>query len=457
MIMKQTVKFLYAALLAGFIGIIIICLTMFLTVSYASEPEEDMMHSALYYELESEADSLISGLKLIPDTTDVSSMSDTQQRCLSVYQDYSALFDRADDAYDTGSIDNTEYAALIELLNDLGDDLNSEFERLGFDPYATDLAYSKTVSSGSISKYVSNYQWSASYNGSNIIVNFSFSIKVTNYRLHTITVGASGALLSVNAYGYNHATSDPTVGAKYFKSNFGTVTLTSISMGTSSTTASGYITITNASGFQSWYNAGTRPLVFTTYSDSGTDYEFYPDSSTGMNPTSISNVATALTQAVCSHSYSCTAVDASTHKTACTKCGYSKGTAAHNSSVTDTSSSPGYTLKKCSSCSYVVSSTSNSYSVQIDMGTGDETDNITVTAIYNTSMPDITLPSRLGYTFSGCYSEPDGGGVQYYLSDGKSAHLYDLSTDATLYAYWERSCALTSFPVIRNEFACIEG
>ena len=492
-IMKQYNKALCAALLAGFIGSLIIGLIMLSKPGYASVPaaeegtgsvsddfytlntEESTesvitednesgenisdtpvseAHSTLYYELKAKAESLIAELKSVPDIKNEEQRISVQQYCLTIYTDFSELFDSADKAYEDGSTDNTEYASLIEMLNDYGNEVSSEFERLGFDPYATELAYSLTVSSDYISEYVTAYNWSASYNGSNIIINFNFSIGIVG-RLHRIFIGSGGELLTVDAYGYSHATNKPSEGVQYFSCSYGKVTLSSISMGAGRTTASGYITITNPSGFKSWYNSNSRALRFTSYSDSSTDYEYLPDSTTGMNPTNITNVSTAITQGTCSHSYSCTSVNASTHKTACTKCGYVKGTGSHNSSVTDTSSSPGYTLKKCSSCGYKVSSTSNKYSVVIDMGTGDASDNITITASYNQSMPDITVPSRLGYTFLGCYSGTNGSGTQYYLDTGKSAHVYNLAKAATIYAHWKRNCTITKLPALKNEFACV--
>ena len=425
-----------------------------LFISYASVTDEAMTHSSLYYELEAEAAAAIDKLEAFPSGSSDEDTVKIREFCLNAYQDFSEIFDKADASYENGDIDNTEYASIIEMLNDYGEKLNIQFERLGFDPYAAEPAYAITLTSSRISNFVNDYQWNSSYNGSNIIINFSFDIKTTNDKLHRIYVGSGAELLKVDAYGYNHATTDPSKGAKYFTSSYGTVTLTSINMGTYRTIASGYITITNASGFSSWYNSNSRALSFTTYSDSGTDYEYYPDGSTGMNPTNISNITTAINQGTCSHSYSCTAVNASTHKTACTKCGYVKETSAHNSSVTDTSSSPGYTLKKCSACGYTVSSTANSYSVTIDMGTGNTSDNLKVTATYNAAMPNITVPSRLGYVFMGCFTQANGAGVQYYLDTGKSARTYNLTSGTTLYAYWKRSCSITSLSEINNEFAC---
>ena len=451
--MKQYDKTISAALLIGFFIAFTIGFIMSTSKSYALA--EDETHSDLYYSLQTEASDILKSLQALPDASDESALKEAQSVCLTAYNDYSAIFERADAAFDSGTIDKKEYADVIEMLNVIGESINIEFERFGFDPYAADLAYVINLSSSNISKYVPTYTWSAAYNGSNIIISFNFQISSIGDRLSRIYVGGGGELLTVDAYGYNHSTGDPVTGAKYFSCNFGSVTLNSLSMRTSSTTASGYITVTNPSALSSWYNNGSRMLYFTTRSDSSTDYEYYPDGSTGMNPTNVANIYNAIAQGVCSHNYACTAVDENTHRNTCSNCGYASDTSAHDSSISDTTSNPGYTISKCSACGYIVSSTANTYSIVLDMGTGDDSDNLSIHAVYDEAMPDISIPSRLGYTFAGIYTGPDGTGTQYYDAEGKSAHSYDLSSDSTLYAFWTRNCEITLLPAVSNEFGCL--
>ena len=413
----------------------------------------DTAGSSLYISLCARAESVYNDIAALPSDSN-EHIAEGNALCGTAYEALSALFEEADAAYEAGSIDETEYSDILSMLNDVGEKLLAEFTRFNYDPYAVDLNYVTNISSSSIGRYVYAYDWNASYNGSNIIINFNISIKLSNRRLHRIYVGGNGELLNVDAYGYNHGTSDPNVGAKYFTSNFGSVKLNSIMMNTRETTASGYITVTNPSGLRSWYNSGDRKLWFTDRSDSSTDYEYFPDSSTGMNPTNVSNMSTALSQGNCSHKYVCTAVDASTHRTACSSCGFATGSGSHNSNVSDTSSRPGYTVRKCSACSYTVSSTANRYTVTLDAGTGSSKDNISITAVYDSDMPDITVPTRLGYTFKGFYKEKDAGGTGYYSESGKSLHRYDIASDATLYAVWERICEITVSDTAANEFAC---
>ena len=62
------------------------------------------------------------------------------------------------------------------------------------------------------------------------------------------------------------------------------------------------------------------------------------------------------------------------------------------------------------------------------------TDNITVT--FGGAMPHITSPVRTGYTFSGYFSERNGGGTKYYDESGNSLKNCDFDNTTTLYANW---------------------
>lgn len=74
-----------------------------------------------------------------------------------------------------------------------------------------------------------------------------------------------------------------------------------------------------------------------------------------------------------------------------------------------------------------------------------------VVATYNKPMPEIAvLPKRAGgYVFDGYYTEPNGGGTQYYSGLGYSMKNWD-QTDATatLYAKWLEPCDLV--PTLTN-------
>ncbi|MBR1747988.1 MAG: InlB B-repeat-containing protein, partial [Clostridia bacterium] len=59
-----------------------------------------------------------------------------------------------------------------------------------------------------------------------------------------------------------------------------------------------------------------------------------------------------------------------------------------------------------------------------------------VNATYDSAMPSVTVPTKVGYDFGGYYSAVNGGGTQYYKADGTSARTSDFSINATLYAKW---------------------
>ena len=62
-----------------------------------------------------------------------------------------------------------------------------------------------------------------------------------------------------------------------------------------------------------------------------------------------------------------------------------------------------------------------------------------VDAVFEEDMPegpDITAPTRRGYTFGGYYREKDGKLVFYYNADMTSANKWDIDKDETLFAAW---------------------
>lgn len=76
------------------------------------------------------------------------------------------------------------------------------------------------------------------------------------------------------------------------------------------------------------------------------------------------------------------------------------------------------------------------YTVTLDQQ-GGEGGTPSVTAAYGVAMPAITIPTKTGYDFGGYFTEPDGGGTQYYNADGSSAKTWDLTAATTLYATWD--------------------
>jgi len=76
-----------------------------------------------------------------------------------------------------------------------------------------------------------------------------------------------------------------------------------------------------------------------------------------------------------------------------------------------------------------------SYTVTFDKrGGSGGTDSASAT--YDDPMPTITKPSKTGYAFTGYFDRENGAGTKYYNADVTSAHNWDKTSSATLYAYW---------------------
>lgn len=56
---------------------------------------------------------------------------------------------------------------------------------------------------------------------------------------------------------------------------------------------------------------------------------------------------------------------------------------------------------------------------------------------YHGQLPEAEAPSRTGYNFMGYYTAPDGEGIQYYDSEMNAKVEWTLTSDITLYAYWQ--------------------
>ena len=82
--------------------------------------------------------------------------------------------------------------------------------------------------------------------------------------------------------------------------------------------------------------------------------------------------------------------------------------------------------KKCERIEYVIKfdkQEGNGGTNSIKVSTGNKPGNISV-------------PTKENYTFLGYYTEENGGGDQYYDSDGKALMVFNQSQNITLYAHW---------------------
>jgi Listeria-Bacteroides repeat domain (List_Bact_rpt). len=82
---------------------------------------------------------------------------------------------------------------------------------------------------------------------------------------------------------------------------------------------------------------------------------------------------------------------------------------------------------------------SNVYLVRFDLQGGSGKSDIL--AKYDFEMPSLPIPQKIGYTFVGYFTEPFGGGIQYYNPSEDylsiiSAKKYDIAGDLNLFAYW---------------------
>ena len=76
-------------------------------------------------------------------------------------------------------------------------------------------------------------------------------------------------------------------------------------------------------------------------------------------------------------------------------------------------------------------------------GTGGST---SVEVAYGCPMKAATAPTIVGYDFKGYFTEPNGGGTQYYDADMSSTHNWDINTNQnTLYAHWTANQYTVSF------------
>ncbi len=72
----------------------------------------------------------------------------------------------------------------------------------------------------------------------------------------------------------------------------------------------------------------------------------------------------------------------------------------------------------------------------------------TVTVCVGDTLPTIVIPQRVGYTFEGYFTEPNGGGEAYYAADGTSLRDWDIAANTTLYAKWQQVDSGSTYMVI---------
>ncbi len=99
-----------------------------------------------------------------------------------------------------------------------------------------------------------------------------------------------------------------------------------------------------------------------------------------------------------------------------------------------------FAVNNSNSCAYCTFTYSRPVDRTLTLdGQGGVVETTTVNPSYCYAMPTVAVPKKAGYVFDGYYSGPNGTGVQYYTSSGKSARTWDSTTVTTLYAKWTAS------------------
>ncbi len=79
--------------------------------------------------------------------------------------------------------------------------------------------------------------------------------------------------------------------------------------------------------------------------------------------------------------------------------------------------------------------TANTYTVTLQNEDGSAASPTTVTATYGQKLADLAnIPTKLGTTFGGYYTEKFAGGTKFIDKDGKGCAEWTLTSDTTLYA-----------------------
>ncbi|MDO5140380.1 MAG: InlB B-repeat-containing protein [Eubacteriales bacterium] len=381
---------------------------------------EDETASKLRCDIEQGINEMLERLESISDHDEGYAYSES---CAETIYSY---YDEADSQCESGIISDEECDLIYVLLDSKLPELNDLFLRFGYS-ITGDASTYRDVSGG-----ISIFSFGARYEGGKLYIDFKLYTNYGGGYIHNCSTGWNETLLYFDCW--SDYTTDKTLQERS-SSSFGSITFTGSADGSSAASATrssvnvaGYVTITNVSGFKSWYENGYFVMRLFKNANSSYEYVFVDYRGTSL----ISNYSQAVAQATCSHSSCSYADNGSNHKVTCNTCG-TVSYSGHNSSRTDTSSVPGYKLIRCSLCGHEHSRESLIYTVTIVQGSSSSQ----ITVIYGSLMPSVTPPERTGYDFGGYYSGQNGTGTKYYNSDGTGACVWDQTSDSiSLYAYW---------------------
>ena len=94
-----------------------------------------------------------------------------------------------------------------------------------------------------------------------------------------------------------------------------------------------------------------------------------------------------------------------------------------------------------------------SYTITLNNQSATTAGTQTLTAIYDSSLPKIIVPTRTEYIFEGYYSGVGGTGTKYINADGTSARTWNIDNNTTLYAKWKSEYIDINFDVYGNNNA----
>ncbi len=109
----------------------------------------------------------------------------------------------------------------------------------------------------------------------------------------------------------------------------------------------------------------------------------------------------------------------------------------YNSSGTRQTTSKTLTIYPTANATYYAYYKAKTTTITLNNQDATTAGSTSVTATYGAAMPAITLPTKTGYIFGGYFGAPQGGGQQFYNSDGSSAATWNNENSTyTLFAKW---------------------
>lgn len=242
---------------------------------------------------------------------------------------------------------------------------------------------------------------------------------------HSILGGSVTIYLKAGTYEFKIHRYDET--SDYWVSNDGTMTRDNCSGWTMSSEVNDDCKITADfdGDYTFTYDRSTGKLSVTyptiykvTYSHVPTDAADAPTSSISSGAYVLANTSLTFT--------------AKTAKTGYTWKGWYSNNAGNGNALT---ANKDYTTAITANTTIYAVYTANTYTVELNQEGATTVGTESVTATYGAAMPNITPPTRTGYTFNG-YFDATSGGTKYYNANGSSAKNWDKTSNTTLYAQW---------------------